>query len=137
LAIWISDCAATIWMSGLAQAASAPQAAGPDQSFLARIGPDRGRQHTRNRRNRAVEAEFAEHREACERIGRKCPDCGHQAQRDRQIVVAAFLRQIGGREIDGDAARGQRQPRGDQRRTNSFPRFRHRLVGQADDGKGG
>jgi hypothetical protein len=28
LAIWISECAATIWMSGLAQAASAPQAAG-------------------------------------------------------------------------------------------------------------
>ena len=28
LAIWISELAATIWMSGLAQAASAPQAAG-------------------------------------------------------------------------------------------------------------
>jgi len=40
LAIWISECAATIWMSGLAQAASAPQAAGqirPSSRALAPI----------------------------------------------------------------------------------------------------
>ncbi len=49
LAIWISDCAATIWISGLAQAASEPQATGADQAFLARIGADRGRQHAGDR----------------------------------------------------------------------------------------
>ena len=38
-------------------------------------------------------------------------DRRHQAERDRQVVVAAFLRQVGGREIDGDAARRQRQAR--------------------------
>jgi hypothetical protein len=37
-------------------------------------------------------------------------DRGHQAERDRQVVVAPLLGQIGGREIDGDAAGRQRQP---------------------------
>jgi hypothetical protein len=35
-----------------------------DQALLACIGPDRRRQHARNGRDRAVEAEFAEHGEA-------------------------------------------------------------------------
>jgi hypothetical protein len=56
LAIWISDCAAMIWMSGLAQAASEPQAAGTDQAFLAHIGADRGGKNAGHRRDRAVEA---------------------------------------------------------------------------------
>ena len=63
-------------------------------------------------------------------------DRRHQAERDRQVVVAAFLRQVGGREIDGDAARRQRQAGGDQRRAHALARFGHRLVGQADDVEG-
>jgi hypothetical protein len=63
-------------------------------------------------------------------------DCGHQAERDRQIVVTAFLRQIGGREIDGDAARRQREARGDQRGAHALLRFGHGLVRQADDVEG-
>ena len=59
-------------------------------------------------------------------------DRRHQAERDRQIVVAAFLRQIGRRHVDGDAPRRQREPRGDQRGAHPLARFRHRLVGQAD-----
>ncbi len=51
--------------------------------------------------------------------------------------MAAFLGQIGGREIDGDAARRQRQAGGDQRRAHALLGFRHRLVGQADDVEGG
>ena len=49
--------------------------------------------------------------------------------------MAAFLRQIGGREIDGDSPRRQRQARGDQRRANPFAGLGHRLVGQADNGE--
>ena len=63
-------------------------------------------------------------------------DRGHEPERDRQIVVAAFLRQVGRRQIDGDAARRQRQPRGDQRRAHPLARFGHGLVGQANDGEG-
>ena len=47
--------------------------------------------------------------------------------------MAAFLGQVGGREIDGDAFGRQRQPGGDQGRADSLTRFRHRLVGEAND----
>ncbi len=50
-------------------------------------------------------------------------DRRHQAECDRQIVMAAFLRQIGRSQIDGDSARRQRQPGGDQRTTNALPRL--------------
>jgi hypothetical protein len=49
--------------------------------------------------------------------------------------VAAFLRQVGGREVDGDPPRRQRQARGDQRRAHPLARLRHGLVRQADDVK--
>ncbi len=106
-----------------------------DQAFLARIGADRGGKHAGHRRDRAVEAEFAEHGEAGQRIRRDRADRRHQPERDRQVVMAAFLGQVGGRQIDDDPPRRQRQPRGDQRRADPLARLRHRLVGQADDGE--
>ena len=106
------------------------------QAFAARIGADGGGQHAGDGRDRAVEAELAQHREAGQRIVRNGADRRHQPERDRQIVVAAFLGQVGRREIDGDAARRQREPRGDQRRAHPLARFGNRLVGQADDGEG-
>ena len=51
--------------------------------------------------------------------------------------MAAFLGHVGGREIDGDAAGGQRQAGGDQRRAHPFAGLGHRLVGQPDDGESG
>jgi hypothetical protein len=126
------EAAATISISGLAQAASAPQA-GADETFAARVGADRGRQHARHRRDRAVEAELAQHRESGERVRRDGADRRHQAERDRQIVVAPFLRHVGGREVDGDAARRQRQTGGDQRRAHALARLGDGLVGQAHD----
>ena len=110
---------------------------GTDQAFAARIGADRGGQHARDRGDRAVEPELAQHGEAGERVMRNGADRRHQAERDRQIVVAAFLRHVGGREIDGDAARRQREAGSDQRRAHAFARLRDRLVGQTDDMKGG
>jgi len=50
--------------------------------------------------------------------------------------MAAFLGQVGGREVDRDPARRQRQPRGDQRRAHPLAGFRYRLVRQADNGEG-
>jgi len=47
--------------------------------------------------------------------------------------MAAFLGQVGGREIDGDAARRQREAGGDQRGAHPFLGFGHGLVGQADN----
>ncbi len=106
-----------------------------DQAFLARIRPDRGRQYTGDGGDRAIEPELAEYGKAVECIRRDRADRSHQAERDRQIVMAAFLRQVGRREVDDDPARRQRQPRGDQRRAHPFPRLRHRLVRKTHDRK--
>jgi hypothetical protein len=108
---------------------------GTDQAFVARIGADRGRQCASHRRDRSIEAQFAEHRKAIERIRRDRTDRGHQAERDRQIVMAAFLGQIGRREVDRDPPRRQRQPRGDQRRAHPLAGFGDGLVRQSDNGK--
>jgi hypothetical protein len=51
--------------------------------------------------------------------------------------MAAFLRQIGGREIDGDALRRQRETGGDQRRAHALARFGYGLVRKTDDVEGG
>ncbi len=49
--------------------------------------------------------------------------------------MTAFLGEIGGREIDGDALGGHGKARGVQRRAHSFARFRDRLVAEADHRK--
>jgi hypothetical protein len=106
---------------------------GADEAFAARIGADRRRQDARDRGDRAVERELAQHGEARERIRRNGADRRHQAERDGEVVVAAFLRQVGRREVDGDAPRRQGEARGDQRRAHALARLRHRLVWQTDD----
>jgi len=125
-----------ISISGLAQGRLRPAGRRADQSFAAGVRADRRRQRARDRGDRAVEGKLAQHRKAAQRVVRYGADCGHQPECDRQIVVAAFLRQIGWREIDGDAARRQRQPRGDQRRAHALLGLRHRLVRQTDDIEG-
>ena len=107
-----------------------------DQTFAARIRADGSRQHAGDRRDRAIEAELAQDGEAGQGVVRNGADRRHQPKRDRQIVVAAFLRQIRRREIDGDAARGQRQAGGDHRRAHPFARLGDGFVGQTDDGEG-
>ena len=62
-----------------------------DQSFAARIGADGGREHSGDGGDRAVKRQFAEHGETGKRVVRDGADRRHQAERDRQIVVAAFL----------------------------------------------
>ena len=84
-----------------------------NQAFVARIGADRRGQYAGHRRDRSIEAEFAEHREAAQRIRRNGADRRHQAERDRQIVMTALLRQVGRREIDRDSPRRQRESGGD------------------------
>ncbi len=47
--------------------------------------------------------------------------------------MAALLGQVGGRQVDGDAARRQSQPRRDQRRAHPLARLRYGFVGQPHD----
>ena len=132
----MSEDAAMISISGLAQAASGAAGGRAHQALAARIGADGGGQHAGDRRDRAVEAEFAQHGEARQRIVRNGADRRHQPECDRQIVMAAFLGQIGRCEIDGDAAGRQRKARCDQGRAHPLARFGDGFVGQADNGEG-
>ena len=83
-----------------------------------------------DRRQCAVQRQFAENGETIERIRRDSTDRGHDAKRNGQIVMAAFLGHIRGRKIYGDALRRQRESGSDQRGANPFARFRDRLVAE-------
>ena len=108
-----------------------------DQALAAAIGAHRGRQHAGNGGDRAVEPKLAQNGKAIQGVMRDGADRRHQPERDWKVVMAAFLRQIGGREIDGDAARRQRQPGCDQRRAYALARLGNGLVGQAYDVESG
>ena len=136
LASWISERGARISMSPRRPGGLRPARRGADQPVAAPVGRDRGGQDAGDRGDRAVERELAEHGEAGERVGRDRPDRRHDAERDRQVVVAAFLGQVGRGEIDGDALCRQREAGGDQRRAHPLARFGDRLVGEADDHEG-
>ena len=62
-----------------------------DEPLPAGVGADGGRQHAGDGRDRAVEGELAEHGEAGKGVGRDGADRRHDAERDRQVVMAAFL----------------------------------------------
>jgi len=77
--------------------------------------------------------QFAQRGVTVDFFGRQHPHRHQQTERDRQIEMAAFLQQVGGREVDRDAFGREAQTQGAQRRAHPFARFGHRLVGQADD----
>ena len=124
-------------MSAAAQAASAPEVARADQPLAERVRADRRGQRAGDRRDRAVERKLAEHAVAFDGVMGHGPDRRHQPERDGKIVMAAFLRQVGGSEIDGDALWRQREADGVQRAAHPLAALGHRLVGEADDGEGG
>ena len=132
----MSEDAAMISISGLAQAASGPHAAGHIRPSPRALAPMAAGRTPATGAIEPSRPSSPKNREARQRIVRNGADRRHQAERDRQIVVAAFLGQVGGREIDGDAAGRQREPGGDQGRADPFARFGNRFVGQADDGEG-
>ena len=107
-----------------------------DEAEAARIGRDRRRQHAGDGAHRSVERQFADHGVTVQRVGGNGADRRHHAERDRQIVMAALLGQIGGRKIDGDAAGRQRKARGDQSGAHPLARFGHRFIAEPDDHEG-
>jgi hypothetical protein len=74
-----------------------------NQAVAASVGGDRGGQHANDRGDRSVKRKFAENGVIGKRIGWNSADRGHDAKRDRQIIMATFLRQVSWRKIDGDA----------------------------------
>ena len=94
-----------------------------DQAFAAGIGADRRRQHAGDRRDGAVEAKLAQNGKSRQRVVRDGSDRYHEPERNRQVVVAAFLRKVGRREVDGDAPSGQREPRSNQSGAHALAGF--------------
>ncbi len=94
---------------------------------------ERGEQYPRRSGEPAIEREFPHRDEIAELFGIGHAHRGKQRQRDRQIVVRAFLGQIGGREVDRDPLGRQRQPHRGERGMDPLLAFLDRLVGQPDD----
>ena len=113
-----------------------PAGLGANQPVIALIGGHGGRQSARHRRDRPVERQFSQHREALKGIGRNGPDGRHDAERDGQVVMTALLGQVGRGEVDRDALGWQGKARGDERRANPLAGLPHRFVRQADDHEG-
>ena len=66
-------------------------------------------------------------------IRRKDAHGGHDAKRNGEIIMAAFLWQVGRGQVDGDPLRRQGEPNGAEGRPHPFAAFADRLVGQAND----
>ena len=109
--------------SSPAQAASGPQGPGQISPRPSALAPIAAGSTPATGGDAAVERQLAEHHMLADRIGRDGAHRHHQPERDRQVVMAAFLRQIGRREIDGDALRRQRQAGGVQRRMHPLAAF--------------
>ncbi len=118
------------------QAASEPRRRGADEAMAAAVGGDGSGQHACDRGQRAVQREFAQRRETLQRIGRDRADGRHDAERDRQVVMRALLRQVGGARLTTIRRAGRARPEAvSAARTRSFDSA-HRLVGQADEHEG-
>ena len=124
-------------MSSLAQAASGPEAAGQMRPLPIVLAPIAAGSVPGHRPDRPVQCQFADGGVIRDGIGRDRLHSAHHRQHDRQIEVAAFLRQVGGREIDGDVLVGK--PQADRVEGVAYPlaAFGDRLVRQAHDGERG
>ena len=106
---------------------------GADQPAPFGIGADRRRQRAGHRRDRAVQRKLAQYDIGRQHIAGDGAKRRHQAKRDRQIVMAAFLGQVRRCEIDRHLARRHRQSGGVKGRLHPLAAFGDRLVRQADD----
>ena len=97
----------------------------------------RGEEDTWRRNNAPVERKLAHRDPVSELFGIGDAHGGEQCQRDRQVVMRAFLGQVGRRKVDRDPLGGQRQSHGRQRGLHALAALTDRLVGQADDGESG
>ena len=99
-----------------------------------------GEQHAADRPELAGETELAVELACCSSVFSRefaLPGRQQDAERDGQVVAAAFLRQIRGREIHRDAAGGNSKPAVDERGAHALLAFAHRGFGHADDGERG
>lgn len=109
-----------------------------DHQDAARFGRrDGGGQRACNRAQLAGQAQLAQELVRQQRLRRDLATGGKNAQGDGQIVAPAFLGQVGGRQVQGDAPLREIKARAEQRRTYAFARLAHTGFGQTDDLGGG
>ena len=123
--------------SSPAQLASLPCAAGQIRPLSSAEAWIAASSTPGRRRDPPVEAELADRDIMRQRLGVGRADRRQQAERDRQIVMRAFLGQVGGRQVDRDALGRQRQADRGERGADPLAALGDRLVGQADDDEGG
>jgi hypothetical protein len=107
--------------------------------------PDRRRMVTRraadhregaaHRTQRAGQRKLAREFAMRERFSGNLPACGENAERDRQVETVGLFREIGWREIDGDATDGKVGAAVLERGAHALAAFADFEIGQADDGK--
>src|SRR5439155_7126983 len=83
----------------------------------------------------AAERELAAYRRALERFSRDLAARRQHADGEREVEARARLAQMRGREVGGDALRGELEPGVEQRRPYALARFPYGWIGQAHDGE--
>ena len=79
-----------------------------DQAAILRAGMQRGEQHPGRGDDPPIERQFAHRDIVPQLLGIGHPHRRQQRQRDRQVIVRAFLGQVGGGQVDGDSLGRQR-----------------------------
>ena len=78
---------------------------GHDEGFVAHLARHNGHgQHAAHRAHAAIEAQFADKHPATPVGGREHFAGCHEAEGEGEVVAAAFLAHVGGREVDGGVA---------------------------------
>ena len=112
-----------------------PRPRGAEQAAVLGGGGHGGGQGADHGHQRPVERKLPQGHYILGNVIRQDIQRREQRQRDGQVEMAAFLGQVGGGEIDGDAFGRQRDGQGAERRAHPVAGFRDGLVRQSDDRK--
>src|ERR1700693_3341365 len=86
---------------------------------------ERHRQHAADRPDMAVEGELAEGDRVLDEPRLDDSRGGKNAERHRQVEGRAFLAEVGGGEVDGDAVHGEVEPRVPDRGAHTVAALAH------------
>ena len=92
------------------------------------LGHRRHRQRAVYVAHRAIQTQFADHQRVFQ-IGQDLAGCGHDTERDGQIVCRAFFAQVGGRQIDGESMFGKEKAAVGDCGTNAFAALAYGGIG--------
>ena len=107
---------------------------GDQQAALRYLGGDGRRQCSTHSSQCSRECQFAHQLTVLQRFGGKLTGGGKDADGDRQVVAAAFLGQVGRRQIDGDPPHRHLEAAVEQRTAHAVARLPDRRFRQADNG---